>query len=185
MGPVRHRLPCFCFVRTLHNVHQTMPSTVGFLHLVYVFYPVTRDKRLGSRLPSPMATHSSSHDAPRRPCARSSFVPQALSLGSWFDHPLSDVDFPDSLTTLTLSRDFNRSIDAVRWPRRLARLTFGFFFSRSIEVAARNWPPTLRYLQLGDCYNLPVVGVVLPRGLEEVRRENRTEQNRPNRRARP
>lgn len=89
-------------------------------------------------------------------------------MGSWFDQPLTGVNFPDSLTTLDLSRDFNQPIDDVVWPKQLARLTFGFFFSRSIETAAKNWPPTLKYLQMGDCYNLPIRDVEWPGGLLEV-----------------
>lgn len=54
------------------------------------------------------------------------------------------------------------------WPKRLARLTFGFFFSRSIETAAKNWPPTLKYVRMGDCYNLTIRDVEWPVGLVEV-----------------
>ena len=110
---------------------------------------------------------------PILPCTKLNATPislhsQVLSFGSWFDQSLKDVIFPDSLTTLDLSRDFNQQIDDVVWPKRLARLTFGFFFSRSIEAAAKNWPPTLEYLQMGDCYNLPIRDVEWPGGLLEV-----------------
>lgn len=90
---------------------------------------------------------------------------QVLSFGSWFDHTLGGVEFPDSLLTLDLGRDFNQPIDRILWPKRLARLTFGFFFNQSIEESL---PSTLRYLSLGDCYNLPIGNVGFPPGLLEV-----------------
>lgn len=93
---------------------------------------------------------------------------QVLSFGSWFDQPLSGVQFPDSLTILNLGRDFNQPLEGIVWPKRLARLTFGFFFNQSIEVAAENWPSSLLHVSLGDCYNLPIGDIFWPRGLAEV-----------------
>lgn len=96
-----------------------------------------------------------------------------LRFGPLFEDNIEQLNFPETLETLTFGFRFNRSLGPgqVRWPAGLKRLRFGATWNRLLTGARDTWPASLEVLEFGTGFNKPLQGgdgVGFPSGLREI-----------------
>lgn len=72
-------------------------------------------------------------------------------LESFFNIPLQDMVFPDTLQDIVLGGEFDQPIEGYKWPASLQHLTLGGYFNR--PIAGVQWPPGLRVLKFSLEFN--------------------------------
>ncbi len=83
-----------------------------------------------------------------------------------FDKPLSDYQFPTSLTSLTFGPIFNQPLAKGDLPTGLKKLTFGSHFDQKLQVGVL--PGGLLDLRFGSFFHSELLPAVLPVGLTDL-----------------
>lgn len=84
-----------------------------------------------------------------------------------FDAPLSEVVWPDTLTSLYLCGSFNHPIIDVNFPSSLVTLELGCFFEQSLDGVL--FPDAVEVLVIGSRFDDPIEDVEWPKFLKKLR----------------